>query len=62
MGDVKPTRDEIRAALMKRGVADYPQIVEAVEELLALQRERCARVAAQMNAPAVAGALGGTKP
>ena len=60
--DVNPRYDEIRAALIKRGVADYPQIVEAINELLAIQRERCARLAAEMNAPAVAGALGGTKP
>ncbi len=68
--DVKLDREDIREVLLRHGYREREQphgavdlasyVYLAAEELLAIQRKRCARVAAQMNAASVAGALGGT--
>lgn len=68
---MKLDRDEIRRVLLSHGYKQHeqadgsfdfrPYVYAAAEDLLARQRERCAQVARLLNAPAVAGAIGGEK-
>ena len=68
---MKIDREEIREVLLRHGYREREQphgavdlasyVYLAAEELLAMQRQRCASIARQMNAPQVAGAIEGAK-